>query len=739
MKKKVLALLLVAAIFATVLAGCNVITKNEERDYKQVVSTVTYNGHSATVTKQDVVTVFNSYGYYYVYYYGYTYEEACKTILESLTQRKLLILYAKDYFAPDGYADGIAGLEAILSAREKKIAIENVNADMEDALKTLIEDLEKEEASNSGSNITENKDIEIVAKEEVTYKAGDEFDLDNYELSVKTDDGTESVEITTDMVEGSLPDMSVPGVKVLKVRYNDKVYEYEFEVASATEARPVRPSDGEVAEDPDEEYTGELPKKFTEQGYVSEQASSPYYEQAVKTLNSNLASNYTGYDEYYEEELETMLLAKLQRKLASAELTPEKIEKELSEKAAVTVAANKETFSKSDSAYSSALTSGVTGIGYHQKAGYGFVYNILLQFSDEQTAMLKKYAEGGVYYQGDEIYKQIRDGEAQKITVNIANLEYDPEYECEDHDCGLENCTGDCDKHTCGNAQCPSNAYIAYEVDVQTVLGWIKADLDKAAAIADKYERQMAILEVAAQWTYRVNEDSGMFASSETAEKAITNNGLGYLVTPEGEESTYVEEFTEQGRALIKKGIGSYMTGDTLESMYCVTDYGIHILVVSYIPYDFNAFGLDGESIFASQEEYDKMETPMDYIVSFGRLTDCNGTLDYTEAADGKYVKTADGKYVLYDASDETHASLVRYDLTYVSPEFYGEDGELKESKATPSKTYADIIRDTIESNTTTDVYNAFVKKLTADNLDKATDNNDKLLKKIASQLESAS
>ena len=192
MKKKVLALLLVAAIFATVLAGCNVITKNEERDYKQVVSTVTYNGHSATVTKQDVVTVFNSYGYYYVYYYGYTYEEACKTILESLTQRKLLILYAKDYFAPDGYADGIAGLEAILSAREKKIAIENVNADMEDALKTLIEDLEKEEASNSGSNITENKDIEIVAKEEVTYKAGDEFDLDNYELSVKTDDGTES-------------------------------------------------------------------------------------------------------------------------------------------------------------------------------------------------------------------------------------------------------------------------------------------------------------------------------------------------------------------------------------------------------------------------------------------------------------------------------------------------------------------------------------------------------------------
>lgn len=61
----------------------------------------------------------------------------------------------------------------------------------------------------------------------------------------------------------------------------------------------------------------------------------------------------------------------------------------------------------------------------------------------------------------------------------------------------------------------------------------------------------MATLEVATEWLYRVNDDPGMFATDTY--NGVTGKGNGYLITPEGEKSTYVDEFTALGRALVKK------------------------------------------------------------------------------------------------------------------------------------------------------------------------------------------
>lgn len=90
--KKFLAVILVTIIAITVFAGCDVITKNEERDYNQSLATVKYAGLTSTVTKGEFNESFNSLAYYYVYYYGYTVDEAATSILDSLAQRKLLIL-----------------------------------------------------------------------------------------------------------------------------------------------------------------------------------------------------------------------------------------------------------------------------------------------------------------------------------------------------------------------------------------------------------------------------------------------------------------------------------------------------------------------------------------------------------------------------------------------------------------------------------------------------------------------
>ena len=108
--------------------------------------------------------------------------------------------------------------------------------------------------------------------------------------------------------------------------------------------------------------------------------------------------------------------------------------------------------------------------------------------------------------------------------------------------------------------------------------------------------------EIATKYVYMYNDDNGMFNTN--SKNAITGNGNGYLITPEGKESSYVEEFTKLGRDLVKNGLGSYD--------YSVTDYGIHFMFVSYIPYDATASGVKDDEI------------PLKYTVYYGRHDDEN-------------------------------------------------------------------------------------------------------------------
>lgn len=68
------------------------------------------------------------------------------------------------------------------------------------------------------------------------------------------------------------------------------------------------------------------------------------------------------------------------------------------------------------------------------------------------------------------------------------------------------------------------------------------------------------------------------------------------------------------GLDLIAKGNGAFTVDGTAEGMYCVTDFGIHIMFVSYIPYDTNAIGTDGTALTVEANRI-----PLDYVVYYGR------------------------------------------------------------------------------------------------------------------------
>ena len=140
--------------------------------------------------------------------------------------------------------------------------------------------------------------------------------------------------------------------------------------------------------------------------------------------------------------------------------------------------------------------------------------------------------------------------------------------------------------------------------------------------------------EVATAWLYLVGDDAGGTSSDSN------NGGLGYLVTPEGTDSGYIDAFTEQARALISGGgTGAYTTGG-LEGSYVFGDNfiesgstsgayaGIFIIVVSDVPYDTGLKGVttdaDGNASQIDLVFGDDGILPLDYVIEYGpTLEDC--------------------------------------------------------------------------------------------------------------------
>lgn len=539
--KKFLAVILVTIIAITVFAGCDVITKNEERDYNQSLATVKYAGLTSTVTKGEFNESFNSLAYYYVYYYGYTVDEAADAILDSLAQRKLLILYVRDEIAKLNSKPNTVDVSELLTEVEKNEAVKSANESMSKWYKQVFEELWKE--ANSTDDTTDD---------------------------TKDDDKVDE----TDKIAAR---PTRPAKKEAEVDYN----------------KPLDPAKAEIKffEKPYKDLYTE--KEWDELNKVEGKAD--YIPKALNELKKQLADNYKSYDYYLNSAYETQLISKYKREL-SKDFNPDDAAIQAEYERYVSL--NKEKFSiETEANYKTAISSSLTNTVYHPSTehGYGYVFNILFKFSDEQSTELKNFTAG----QPDKtIVEKYRAQLANKIEVMKSNPDYDPDEVCEECEKAQKD-NNDPNKY-CTKEKCNARPY---EVDsegnikkynVMDVINELTAKLDAATTFEAKRE-------IAAQYVYMVNDDTGMYNTSSN--NAITGNGNGYLISPHETDKTYVEEFSKKGRELVNNGLGSYG--------WCVTDYGIHFMFVSYIPYD------------ATKVEKEN-EIPLKYIVYYGREDDEN-------------------------------------------------------------------------------------------------------------------
>lgn len=561
--KKFLAVILVTIIAITVFAGCDVITKNEERDYNQSLATVKYAGLTSTVTKGEFNESFNSLAYYYVYYYGYTVDEAATSILDSLAQRKLLILYVRDEIAKKLGVANTTAVADLLNAVEKNEAVKSANESMAKWYKQVFEELWKE--ANSNDDTTDD---------------------------TKDDD---------------------------KVDETDKIA-----------ARPTRPDKAEAEVD----YNAELKPEDAEIKFFEKakkdlftakeweelnkvEGKVDYVDKALNELKKQLADNYKSYDYYLNSAYETQLISKYKRELGK-DFNPD--DAAIKSEYERYVSLNKEKFSIETKAnYKTAISSSLTNTVYHPTSehGYGYVFNILFKFSKDQSTELKNFTAG----QPDKtIVENYRKKLAGKIEVMKSNPDYDPDEVCEECEKAQKD-NKDPNKY-CTKEKCKARPYevdsegIIKKYNVMEVIEKLKNEL-----IGKSFEEQR---EIATQYVYMYNDDPGMYNTSSN--NAITGNGNGYLIAPKGKDSSFVAEFTTLGRALINgesdiegvaynelKNKGYDINGKGLGAYgWCVTDYGIHFMFVSYIPYDTTVSGVADDLI------------PLDYIVYYGREDDEN-------------------------------------------------------------------------------------------------------------------
>lgn len=499
MKRKLLAIVMILAVLAMLFAGCSLFTVDEYRDYHQVVATVRYKDMSKDVLKGELLLYYTQYGSAYIYY-GWTEDETLSYLCETLSRQNLLLLHAKEYLAkqadPDITDAEIAAMSAeeFLTVDERRYCIEQTNASFEESFRTLITDLEDEQAANEG-----------------------------------TSDDTTGDDTTGD----------------------DTASSDEEEL----EARPSRPEEEDSSEYEDQGMTDEsqLPEGFMD--YIQDRIDAEEDEQARKNMNTalsqlrdNIESSFRDYSYYLNSQYETRILEKYREALGGElpEITDEEFQSRYQRMVNVNIGSYVD-----EEAYASALKSSSSDILFHKTKGYSQVRSILLGFSDDQKSALDTIealvgsneealaAYRAVLALGTDIAGDMPSEFASLADLGIKVNVSDPDYDADTDELSAAY----------------TDKGVDYKVVLYAMANDIAAKADKAVAAAQasgitdatqlQLVRQYATDEAITDWIYLVNDDDGMFDSDS------------YVLSPDGSASSYVEEYTVLGRALTETGINS--------------------------------------------------------------------------------------------------------------------------------------------------------------------------------------
>ena len=667
MKKKVIAFVLLVALSATLLTGCSLFGKNADRDYHQVLATVSYDTGNGVISnviyKGEVVSYVNRYGSTYVSQLGWSAEQVVEYFYNTLTRQKLLVLYAQDYLYKNKLVasdfdtkypsltdwntyksnNQIDAYRAFMSVDEFRYCVEQTNKQFDDAWQEYIEEEKKNNDKNSGSSSDEDKDDDN--KDDIDY------------LTPRSKKTTSESEESTEYEENE----SIKSDADIFKYFADK---YEVEIDSS-----------DISNVYFFNYVNAVIKKD-----IADKTNYDIKRTALKSVKDNSLGDILDYDYFLLQQMHNFIVQKYTDHIGESKDVIDNIDANVTLRYNKQVETDLKAYIKND-AYSTAV--GGTTFAYAGVSKEDIqVKSILLSFTDSQKAAITNLTS--LYPDNEDLVKSFRAAIATGVTANQADKEMLELYTKLGINVNVSNPDYDEDEdeikdaYTDATIEDKEDAYDHSAVSYLTVLYAmaedIQAKVDRAMDAAkemsdrDKYlVKEYASQQAFNDWINLVNDDSGMFSNDY------------YGVTPEGQATSYVEEYTVLARALTSAGVGAMaiekynedstssngnveydgntavlkaangaytlykksatssvgededlleadiytmVTANGAEISFIINEFGIHIVMVSALPMDDNKGSITEQVVSAEGNEDIDEDTTMyvkglDYVYSY--------------------------------------------------------------------------------------------------------------------------
>ena len=600
---KIVVMIMAVVMCLSAFVGCDWITTNVDEDMKQTVATVKISEavNAEDITKKQLNAGYLSYGYQYVQNYGYTTSKAYSLVLQNLVNNRIIVQQSRVEIAKlynsflDGSATAKTDFEKYMKdntlAGTTKLDAKESSAE---ALEKFLSEYEVEQAKysvrksiNSMIDTYVEKDEDEDEREDVTYTA-------RTTPTEKTEKSYEEWELKTATPtdkEYSVANLTLKD-DAIKTKYTNK-----FDLNSA------------VAKAYKTDYDGKGRKKA--------------YSSLIKTLkntgligkNEQIKDNefkYSYFEDLYKAQLESALVSRYEDSLIAG------VEKTLDgenydalwAQYKVEYETQKETYKNDRSAYEKALgevsdTKFVLANPFKGEA-YGYVLNLLIGFTDEQSADYKEYSAKKGITEADKIayrekllkglvakdqrtsWVQNSYGTYDKATKKFT---FDSKYLVSD-DSALSSFIG---KVTVKD----EDGYVKENSDGVEETKWEVTDVTSdtiafdafyatylKTLIGDKkiYEKDNALTIGQTTFTDELNDKFNELMFAFSTDTGCLNKTYGYLSTPSN--SDYVKEFANAARAVVTEGVGAYTV--------VATDYGYHIIICTNVisdPYTIDAAG----------------------------------------------------------------------------------------------------------------------------------------------------
>lgn len=140
----------------SVFTGCSLVTRNDKNYYEATVATISYvDGNKENISKRELITAYNSYGYNYVNNYGYTKKQAVKQTLKTVIEKKLTIKAVGQYYL-DNPSQG-----EMLNGNETTYVWDQTYEAIYSNLKEYLKDVLNIKSSDDSSSTSDNENKSV--------------------------------------------------------------------------------------------------------------------------------------------------------------------------------------------------------------------------------------------------------------------------------------------------------------------------------------------------------------------------------------------------------------------------------------------------------------------------------------------------------------------------------------------------------------------------------------------------